>query len=129
MKKDLQDILFIKYPKIFRQKYLSMKKTAMCWGIDCDDGWFWLIDNLCECIQNYISLNKETPQIEATQVKQKYGGLRFYFEPYDETISNIIMFADYLSYKICEECGSIEDVQQTKGYIQSLCKKCREKRT
>ena len=40
MKKELEDKLFEKNPKIFRQKELSSQETAMCWGITCGDGWF-----------------------------------------------------------------------------------------
>jgi hypothetical protein len=46
MKAELQQKLYEKYPKIFVQKDLPMSQTAMCWGIDCGDGWFWLLDNL-----------------------------------------------------------------------------------
>lgn len=31
---ELQEKLFEKYPKIFRQKDLSMNETCMCWGIE-----------------------------------------------------------------------------------------------
>ena len=46
MTKELQEKLFNKYPKIFRQKDLSMMETCMCWGIDTDEGWFFLLDQL-----------------------------------------------------------------------------------
>jgi hypothetical protein len=51
MDRELQQKLFDKYPKIFRQKDLSMQETAMCWGIACGNGWYDLIDALCEEIQ------------------------------------------------------------------------------
>ena len=34
MKKELQDKLYNDFPKIFKQKDLSMKETCMCWGIE-----------------------------------------------------------------------------------------------
>jgi len=121
-----------KYPKIFRQKKLSMTQTCMCWGLEVGFGWHWLIDNLCGCIQSYIDENKkynsEIHQIETTQVKEKYGSLRFYTNGGDDTIKGMIWLAEYLSNYICEECGSIEDVNQTKGWIITLCKNCLKKR-
>jgi len=122
-----QSELFKKYPKIFRQKDLPMTETAMCWGIDCADGWFWLIDKLCEHLQWDIDHNKY-PQIEAVQVKEKFGGLRFYTNGANDTQEGMISFAEFLSNFICEKCGSTFDVKQTKGWITTLCEKCRNER-
>lgn len=131
MTKELQDKLFEKYPKIFRQKDLDMKQTAMCWGIECRDGWYWLIDNLCKHLQFNIDHNSHTgkyPQLEATQVKEKLGGLRFYAVNDSTEQADVIHFAEELSYSICEVCGSLDEVEQNKtGWIQTLCKNCRGK--
>ena len=54
MKKELQNKLYEKYPKIFRQKDLDKTQTAMCWGISCDDGWYNIIDTLCESLQELV---------------------------------------------------------------------------
>ena len=43
MKKELQDKLFEKYPKLYRQKDLDKTQTAMCWGISCGSGWYNII--------------------------------------------------------------------------------------
>ena len=51
MKKEFEDKLFEKYPKIFRQKDLPKTATCMCWGIATGDGWYDLIDTLCHKIQ------------------------------------------------------------------------------
>ena len=61
MKKELQDKLFEKYPRIFKQKDLSSQETVMCLGITCGDGWYDIIDTLCEAIQQrvqFINNNK-----------------------------------------------------------------------
>ncbi len=128
MTPNLEKKLFTKYPKIFRQKDLNMQETCMCWGIECGDGWYWLIDNVCGSIQNYIDDNKGVEQVEASQVKEKFGGLRFYTSGNDDRIDGMIWLAESLSYKICENCGSQDNVKQTKGWIVSLCHKCTEER-
>lgn len=127
MKKELQDALFKKYPKIFRQKDLPMQETAMCWGIATSDGWYWLIDKLCSHLQWDIDHNKY-PQIEATQVKEKFGTLRFYTNGSNDAQEGMISFAEFLSGFICEKCGSTEDVSETRGWIVTLCKKCMKER-
>ena len=102
MKKELQDKLFEKYPKIFRQKDLSKQETCMCWGFQCGDGWYELIDALCNCIQSRIDY-KGGQQIEAVQVKTKFGGLRFYTNCTDDAfILGLIRMAESMSYNIKE---------------------------
>jgi len=126
MKKELDEKLVKKYPKIFVDRYAPMDQTAMCWGFEHGDGWYWLLDNLCGSIQSYIDSNKhlKIPQVVAMQVKEKFGGLRFYYIGGDKYIDGMVSLAEDMSYNICEVCGSTEHVGQTKGWIETLCKKC-----
>jgi len=138
MKSENQEKLFKKYPKIFCQKDLSMQETCMCWGIDCGDGWYKILEMLCFQLQFDTDRNNY-PQVEATQVKEKFGGLRFYYiilasdkkDKYRErhcgAIDGMISFTEFLSQETCEICGSMENVIQTKGWIKSLCKNCIKK--
>lgn len=137
MKQELQDKLYRQYPKIFKQKDLSMQETCMCWGIDCGDGWYDLIECLCQVIDNWMyneeyraKYEKREPcaPIEATQVKEKFGGLRFYTNNISNEVSGAISMAEHMSYKICEYCGSTKNVSQTKGWVITLCEKCMLKR-
>lgn len=41
----------------------------------------------------------------ASQIKEKFGGLRFYVNGATDKHWNYIHFAESMSYKICEECG------------------------
>lgn len=58
MKKELDDLLCKKYPKIFRDRYGDMKITCMVWGFECGDGWFNIIDTMCGIIQRHIDFSK-----------------------------------------------------------------------
>lgn len=81
MNNELQQKLFDKYPRLFKQRKLSMSETAMCWGIDCGPGWYDLLDQLCGWINWHMEKNAHTfPQVEFTQVKEKFGQLRVYYE-------------------------------------------------
>jgi hypothetical protein len=62
MRKELQDKLFAKYPKIFADKDKSAAQTCMCWGICCGDGWYYLLDNLCGAIQHHIDNPRWIPK-------------------------------------------------------------------
>ena len=123
MDEGLENKLFKKYPKLFRQKDLSMQETCMCWGISTGNGWYWLIDNLCNCIQDYTEANKKQ-QVEVVQLKEKFGSMRFYTNGADDIIHGMIWLAESMSYQICENCGSTKDIIHTKGWIKTLCKDC-----
>lgn len=127
MKPELQKQLYDKYPKIFKQKDYSIKESCMPWGIETADGWYDLIDILCGLLQWDIDKNGE-PQIEAVQVKEKYGLLRFYTNGETPKQSGYINFAEYISGNICEKCGSNKNVKQTEGWIVTLCEDCMKER-
>ena len=147
MNKDNQDKLFAKYPKIFRQKDMSMQETAMCWGIACGDGWFDLIDDLCANIQNRVdNVNRQrkykienSPQTlvpvkseeficEAVQVKEKFGSLCFYTYGGDDYIDGLVSMAESISERTCTECGEKSKPRQGRGWIYTLCENCRNKK-
>lgn len=128
MKSELQKQLFDKYPKIFKQKDLSMKETCMCWGIDTPDSWFDILDKLCYNIQR-IADKKGLEQAEATQVKEKFGSLRFYTNFYDEDIESYIEKAEQRTMEICAVCSSKDNIKTTSGWVTYLCEKCREKKS
>jgi len=135
MKKELQEKLFKEYPGIFRQKDMDKSKTAMSWGISCGDGWYVLIDNLCANIQNrMLNVNRGKPKeahliCEAVQVKEKFGGLRFYTQGCDDYIAGVIGLAESMSYHICSACGNPSSEQKSnRGWIHPHCNECKEKR-
>ena len=55
MKQELDELLCKRYPKIFRDRRASMQVTAMCWGFDCGDGWFDILNQSCRLIQCHIA--------------------------------------------------------------------------
>lgn len=119
MREELDELLCKKYPKIFADRNKPMTETAMCWGFECGDGWFDLIDNLCSSIQNHIDYN-HAPQIVAEQVKEKFGSLRFYYRGGDEKISGMVWHAENLSGKTCEVCGAAGKTRG-RGWYYTAC--------
>lgn len=100
MKTELQEKLFKKYPKIFARRHMPKEYTAMCYGIQCPDRWYDLIDTLCGRIQTYA--NQNAIICEANQVKSKFGGLRFYVTYTDSYIKGLLSMAEMMSLKIKE---------------------------
>lgn len=120
MKKENDELLCKKYPKIFANRYGDKMVTAMCWGFEVGDGWFNLIHTLCETIQSYID-NNNVPQIVAAQVKEKYAGLRFYYDGGNEFIAGMVHYAEMLSTTICDHCGSPDGQVWNDGWMKTRC--------
>lgn len=57
------------------------------------------------------------------QVKEKYGGLRFYIGAAPMWIHEFIHEMEELSYLICEECGAPGKLR-TSGWYRTLCDNC-----
>ena len=124
MKKNLQANLCKKYPSLFQQHINHDKKSTMPFGIETDDGWYKLIDTLCMVIKKVETGDLPTQII---QIKQKFGGLRFYVGKANAEVFGAIRMAEEMSYNICEHCGSTDNVKRRKkGFVYTLCDKCVE---
>jgi hypothetical protein len=54
MREELDKRLCEKYPKMMVNRNKSMQETCMCWGFDCGDGWFNILNQLMGNIQHHI---------------------------------------------------------------------------
>ena len=128
MKKELDEMLCQRHPKIFVNRNGDVKTTAMCWGFECSDGWYNIIDGLCLHIQHYIDNKKkegiEIPQVVADQVKEKFGTLRFYVSGGDDVTHWMIRLAEYYSERTCEGCGIPSKVSNKNGWLSNICPMC-----
>lgn len=59
-------------------------------------------------------------QVVAIQVKEKFGGLRFYYSGGDEYIRGLEKMAEAMSYRTCEKCGAPGKPTEG-GWIRTLC--------
>ena len=136
MKDELDKQLCEKYPKIFKMRHGSMQETAMCWGFP-GDGWFEIINTACRNIQHHIDWKRkvapyagmtdeefdETHQPVAAQVKEKFGGLRFYMDNADDYVYGILSMAESLSFRTCETCGAPGKTGGV-GWLTTRCETC-----
>jgi hypothetical protein len=117
----LEAKLVEKYPNLYSRYGGDIRETCMGWGMSCGDGWFKLLDEL--------SANLEPLNIVAAQVKEKFGGLRFYIEGCDESVYDkvyaLIDEAEHQSYKICETCGKDGELRQG-GWMVTACDECQK---
>jgi hypothetical protein len=73
----------------------------------------------CFC-DSYVSCHPR-----AAQVKEKFGGLRFYMTSGTDEIFDLIEEAEALSCKTCEECGKPGE-ERPGGWIHTHCDPCHE---
>jgi len=105
MKKELSEILFQRYPLIFADYIQPPEGQRDWWKIWCRDGWFDLIDALCEQFQDCTD-KRDAPQAVARDVKEKFGELRFVVHARNAEQIGATRMAYALSKRICEECGA-----------------------
>ena len=79
------------------------------------NGWFGLIKSL---IEDLIELGWDK---QTCQVKEKFGGLRFYINSGTSDIHRRILQAETDSYTICEKCGEPGELRKDIGWYFTLC--------
>lgn len=64
------------------------------------------------------------PQVVVSQIKEKFGTLRFYYTGGDEYVDGLEHMADSMSAVMCEDCGCPGKSRSSKGkWIRTLCDK------
>ena len=122
--------------------------------VECDDGWYDIIDAALSTIQGHITnrnnqiLNNiewhakrdigepipdwrretellEYPQVQ--QIKEKFGGLRIYLSNEDDYIFGIINMAERIAVRTCEVCGA-KGQMRGGSWLKTLCDEHHEER-
>ena len=67
MKQELDKLLCERYPKMMVNRNKPMQETCMCWGFECGDGWFNILNQLMSQIQHHIDWKE----------KQRAGAIKY----------------------------------------------------
>ena len=97
-----KDELLARYPKIFAECRTS-RYMAVCYRLQYDTD------------------HNEFPQIVAVQVKDKFGGLRFYVRGANDFQHGQIEMARDISLTICDQCGNAGNHVSDRGYEITRC--------
>jgi hypothetical protein len=121
MRKELEQRLVERWPTWFNTEG-DIRDTAMARGFEHDDGWFDLLWRLCEDLELLVTeFEQETgSQFEVLQVKEKFGGLRFYVNHKSDAIRQRIEAAIEASFHTCEVCGQPGRLREERS-IRTLC--------
>ena len=104
-------------------------------GCEIGDGWYELMVDLCTEITAAYERSGAPVDIVVDQVKEKWGGLRFYYHipdhlggsPLQVEITEIVRKYEEMSLAICEDCGK-QGTRRKLGYVCTLCDECFAKR-
>lgn len=135
MNKELTEKLFAKYPAIFADRTKPMTQSLVCFGFEFGDGWYDLMDALCNKLQFVANLTGVQPV--AIQMKEKFAGLRFYCHNRlvddfpklskeqiaiaSDIINGIITQAEELSERTCDVCGVWAGIVKYDNWDYVLC--------
>lgn len=104
-----------RFPKMFAEPH---------GGFCVDEGWWPILESLCSQIQHHIDWKNKNSEVVAqvtvNQIKEKFGGLRFYYDGGDNEISGMVRMAEAWAGNSCEECGAPGKSRQG-GWIKTLC--------
>ena len=111
-----------KYPEMFAGQY---------GGVCINKGWWPILEALCGQITSHLKhrnglasqypdQHKPVAQVVVDQIKEKFGGLRFYYTGGDDTIYGMVRMAESWANQSCEECGSPGHKTQ-ESWVKTLC--------
>lgn len=158
MRKELEMKLAEKYPFMGRTetseeqeaKYGRIENLFQAFGYECDDGWFSILDSMCDEILTAYEETGQPVNLVVGQVKEKYGTLRFYYHfegqtsgaaaidflgqgalrvpgepnPLHERVAAIVSKWEDKSATVCEKCGKPGKLRTDRRWIRTLCDEC-----
>ncbi len=116
------------YPKVFQAG------RPRC-GMGVGRGWEALVRELCQAIEDLLPAESD---FKVAQIKEKFGGLRFYTEPNtlpedtNRNIARLIFLVECRSFGACEVCGKpgkSEPGGSRYGWVKTLCVEHMEERS
>ena len=118
------------FPEAFTNTYF--------YGLECDIGWGDILKEILTELKEVISSLKDwsSPVFRVAQIKEKFGGLRFYIDfnqevdenftlPNDVVVQfyNIIEKGEDKSFSVCEYCGKEGELRRL-SWLKTLCDNC-----
>ncbi len=86
---------------------------------DCPPGWYKIVEPLLD--------HCESENYKVFQIKEKFGGLRFYTNQNDPKLDELLRQAENKAEETCQVCGEPGSSKGSKGWITVLCPEHRAK--
>jgi hypothetical protein len=93
---------------------------------ECSEGWSTLLDDLMTDMERVMEESGEDITLRVFQIKEKFGGLRFYADVDGSVeiagaLAALVSEAERRSYSICEVCGAEGELRRERSWIRTLC--------
>ena len=90
-----------------------------------EDGWRKAFgERMCEEIREALIEDNYLDKYRISQIKEKYGTLRWYDFGATQKVHDIISKYEYISGFICQYCGSPYAKTFNNGWISTICENC-----
>ena len=107
---DLRKLRAMKKGRDALLKFVAGKHEPTPWDVE-------IVDKI---MANGLDVTPKVEWIRIAQIKEKFGGLRFYYDGGDEYISGMVLMAESWAGHTCERCGNVGK-QRSGGWIRTLC--------
>ncbi|MBU2754170.1 hypothetical protein HFU84_04365 [Acidithiobacillus sp. CV18-2] len=107
------------------QAFPTLYRVALPWGFECDDGWFdilWQLSTVLEGEATAAGISHDSGHHPyATQIKSKFGMLRWYGEHLSDAMSALVDEASGRSRHTCEVCGADGHLRVYRRWYMTCC--------
>jgi hypothetical protein len=105
----------------------TLRENLMAFGFMCEKGWYPLIYDTLDKIEEIVV--RDELDIQVTEIKEKFGGLRIYLDGYTDEIDKIVQDAEEQSFHICEICGEPGKLREVNRWLMTRCDRCANLKT
>lgn len=97
---------------------------------DMPKGWRKAFGDIwCEEIDKAIRGTKDYQNFRITQLKEKYGEFRQYFNLYSDELDKVVNAFEVISQHVCVRCGKLDaHIINNYGWYEPVCKDCYQKK-
>jgi hypothetical protein len=111
-----------KVPTWFHTKFIKWFSKYNKWELN--KPFYNFVEKFRTQSHKYVAFNKVySPPVKIDQIKEKFGGLRFYYSGGDDKVDGMVTFASYLCSKTCEVSGEKGELCSSGGWYRTLAPK------
>jgi len=124
----MNGVCTIRYLKM-EERYPLMYGKGVPLGFGCPQGWSMILERLSKEIERILAEESQEfrDRWRVVQVKEKFGGLRFYYDGGNEQIARLVSRAESESRNTCQDCASTpagHDNWKKSGWLHTVCVDC-----
>lgn len=121
IREDFEKLLFSTFPFYAGHK-LTIYESCMPWGLEHGPGWYNILWEMSEKLVKA----KPPETFQFTQIKEKFGTGRFYWQGAGKKIQKIVDKYEHMTYYTCESCGRVQKPTTVRegGWVYNMCDEC-----